>query len=424
MSRAYRFLLVLVALLMVTSILACDLATTTRARSTPTPIVIVITATPPPSAIVVAQAMTPTPSATFTTVPPTPTQSPTMTPTVAPSPTPRAFRDTQEELLISIYERVSPSVVFVISELYYYDRFFGRQTQTGSGSGFVIDQQGHIVTNNHVIEGATSVEVRLSDHTTVAAEVIGADPLNDLAVLKIEVSPDKLKPVELASSANLRVGQLAVAIGNPLGLEQSLSVGVVSALGRQLSGEGSESALYDVIQTDAAINPGNSGGPLLNSQGQVIGVNSAIPNVTGASIGIGFAVPVDTVKRVVPALIQNGHYPHPWLGFTGFSLTPGFAELLNLSENSGILVVVLSEGGPAAQAGVRGPSRTVSLRGQRIPVGGDIVVALDGTMVSDMDQVTQYLEKNKKIGDTVVLTLVRDGRRMDVRVTLGELPRS
>jgi S1-C subfamily serine protease len=324
-------------------------------------------------------------------------------------------------LLISIYERVAPSVVFIQTEAIL-GSVFGQQTQSGSGSGFIIDRDGHIVTNNHVIEGATRIEVRLSDKTTVSATVVGADPPNDLAVLKIDVPADKLQPVELSSSANLKVGQLAVAIGNPLGLEQSMSAGIVSALGRQIERSAMEQSLYDVIQTDAAINPGNSGGPLLDSQGKVIGVNSAIANLTGGSIGIGFAVPVDTVKKIVPVLIQKGRYPHPWLGLTGYALTAGFADLLKLSTNRGVLVMDLDSGGPADRAGVHGPNRQVVIRNMRIPVGGDIIVAVDGNPVENMDQLLHYLDTQKQIGEEVTLSVVRDGAKLDVKVRLDELP--
>jgi S1-C subfamily serine protease len=251
---------------------------------------------------------------------------------------------------------------------------------------------------------------------------VGGDSSNDLAVLKIDVPAEKLHPVELSTSADLKVGQLAIAIGNPLGLEQSMSAGIVSALGRQIERSAMEQSLYDVIQTDAAINPGNSGGPLLDSQGKVIGVNSAIANLTGGSIGIGFAVPVDTVKKIVPVLIAKGRYPHPWLGITGYALTSGFAELLNLSVSKGVLVMDLDSGGPAERAGVRGPSRQVVIRNMRIPVGGDIIIAVDGNPVENMDQLLRYLDTQKQIGEAVTLSVVRDGANLDVRVRLEELP--
>jgi len=407
-----RLLLVSFAALVLLGLTGCGLsdlwqAAGTRVAASPTPVVIVVTATPEPRQPAAA----------------TPTQvaiEPTAATTASSSAQP--YHDPQEQLLIEIYERVGPSVVFITSEFYYYDFFYGQQSGTGSGSGFIIDKQGHIVTNNHVIEDASRIDVKLADGTTATADVVGTDPINDLAVLRIDVSPDKLQAVELGDSANLKVGQLAVAIGNPLGLERSLSVGVVSALGRQLPQQDTEWSLYDVIQTDASINPGNSGGPLLDSQGRVIGVNTAIANVTGASIGIGFAVPVDVVKRVVPELIAKGYYSHPWLGISGYTVSPALAALLDLPIDHGVLVMYVEPDGPAAQAGVRGPDRQVIIRNQRVPVGGDIIVALDGQEVENMDQVMRYLETQKRVGDVVTLTVIRDSGAVNIEVLLGELP--
>jgi len=421
MNKQYRPLFILIVIIAFLSVLGCELtAFGQRAltpKPSPTPIVIVVTATPEPR--------TPSPTETarllVVVVTATPEPRPSAT-AVSKEAAGGPLRDTQEELVVGVYERVGPSVVFITSEVFYYDFFFGRQTQSGSGSGFILDKKGHIVTNNHVIEGANRVEVRLADGTTVPAKVVGADPQNDLAVLKIEVPPEKITPVELGSSANLRVGQLAIAIGNPLGLERSLSVGVVSALGRQLPRQDTERSLYDVIQTDAAINPGNSGGPLLDSQGRVIGVNTAIPNVTGASIGIGFAVPVDTARRVVPELIEKGKYSHPWLGITGYSVTPGFAEILSLPVNKGILIMYLVEGGPAARAGLKGPNREIIIQNRRVPAGGDIILAIDGNAVESMDQMIHYLEMQKRVGDQVTVTVMRDSKKMDIKVELAELP--
>ncbi len=423
MVRQYRAFFILVAIIAFANLLGCELSSsgqrTVVQKASPTPIVIVVTATPEPRTPSPTVASKPLVIVVTATPEPRPSASPVIKETVSGD-----LKDSQERLVVSVYERVGPSVVFITSEIFYYDFFFGRQTQSGSGSGFIIDKKGHLVTNNHVIERATRVEVKLADGTTVPAKVIGTDPLNDLAVLRIDVPAEKIQPVELGSSANLRVGQLAIAIGNPLGLERSLSVGVVSALGRQLPRQDTERSLYDVIQTDAAINPGNSGGPLLDSQGRVIGVNTAIPSVTGASIGIGFAVPVDTVKRVVPELIEKGKYGHPWLGISGYSITPVFAEMLNLPINKGILIMYLVEGGPAARAGLRGPNREVIIQNQRVPVGGDIIVAIDGNAMDNMEQVIGYLETQKRVGDWVTVTVTRDGKKMDIKVELGELPAS
>ena len=430
-----RLLLVSFAALVLLSLTGCGLSNLLQAagtwvEATPTPEVIVVTATPEPRQLAAA---TPTSVVIVVTATPEPRQLAAATPTrVATEPTvattlnPAAerYRDLQEQLLIEIYERVGPSVVFVTSEFFYYDFFYGQHSGTGSGSGFIIDKQGHIVTNYHVIENANRVDVKLADGTTAIANIVGTDPINDLAVLRIDVSPDKLQAVELGDSASLKVGQLAIAIGNPLGLERSLSVGVVSALGRQVPQEGSEWSLYDVIQTDASINPGNSGGPLLDSQGRVIGVNTAIANVTGASIGIGFAVPVDTVKRVVPELIAKGRYSHPWLGVSGYNVSPALAELLDLPADRGILVMYVEPDGPAARAGIRGPNRQVIIRNQRIPVGGDIIVALDGQDVENIDQLIRYVETKKRVGDVVTVTVIRGSEILNIDVLLGELPAS
>lgn len=408
MRARLRIGIALVILLIGMSLAGCALyALGQQIGARPTPMVIVVTATPAPAQ------PTPTPLVIVVTATPAPVQAPAV-----------PLEDVEEKLIISVYERVSPSVVFISTETYYYDYFFGRQAQSGSGSGFILDKQGHIVTNNHVVEGASVVEVRLADGTTVPAEIVGTDPLNDLAVLKIEVEPEKLQPVELGSSADLRVGQRAIAIGNPLGLERSLSVGVISALSRQLPRQDTERSLYDVIQTDAAINPGNSGGPLLDSQGRVIGVNTAIPNITGASIGIGFAVPVDTVKRVVPELIANGRYRHPWLGITGYSVSAALAELLDLPVEQGVMIVRLTRNGPAQQAGLRSADREAVVYGRRIPVGGDIIVAVDGKKIKDMDDLIQYLETRTRVGQEITLTIVRGSEQKEVRVQVGELPTS
>lgn len=409
-----RYWAVMLVVLVFLSVLGCELVSLgDMALNQATPQVIVVTATPAPSL------------PTATPVPPTPMvveKVVTTTPEPMPSLPPVTYPDVEEDLVIAVYERVGPAVVFITSEFYYYDYFFGRQTQSGSGSGFVIDRDGHIVTNNHVIDGANSVDVKFSTGLTVAAEIVGTDAYNDLAVLKVERTPEELVPVSLGQSSTLRVGQRAVAIGNPLGLEQSLSVGVISALNRQLATDSEFQALYDVIQTDAAINQGNSGGPLLDSQGNVIGVNTAIPNVTGASIGIGFAVSVDTVRRVVPELIAEGRYRHPWLGLDGLAVTPSLAELLDLPAEKGVLIMQVAPGGPAVRAGLRGPTREVVIYNRRVPVGGDIVVAIDDQPISDMDSINRYLETRKRFGDVVTVTVNRDGELLSFKVELGMLP--
>lgn len=326
--------------------------------------------------------------------------------------------DIEEQLITNLYERVGPAVVHITSHVITMDFFFGPVPEEGTGSGFVWDREGHIVTNYHVIEGAESIEVALSDEVQVPAQVVGVDPANDLAVLKIEVAAEQLVPVELGTSADLRVGQRAIAIGNPFGLDRTLTVGVISALGRPLQ-TNQDNFIYNVVQTDAAINPGNSGGPLLDSRGRVIGVNTAIRQ--GAE-GIGFAVPVDTVKRVVPVLVSEGRYPHPWLGFLGYSITPEWAETLQLPVERGILVAQLYRQGPAVAAGLQGATQEVIVGNRRVLVGGDIVTAVNGVNIPNWDALAEYLELNTQVGDEVTLTIIRGGQTLELPIMVGEQP--
>jgi S1-C subfamily serine protease len=326
--------------------------------------------------------------------------------------------DVEEQLVTNLYERVGPAVVHITSRVTNLNFFFGPMPSEGTGSGFILDSEGHVVTNYHVIEGADSINVTLSDETTVPATVVGVDPPNDLALLKIEASPEQLYPVELGESDSLRVGQRAIAIGNPFGLERTLTVGVISALGRPMQ-TGDNSVIYNVVQTDAAINPGNSGGPLLDSRGRVIGVNTAIWE---GGEGIGFAVPVDTVKRVIPELIERGYYPHPWLGFLGYDITRGLAQALELPVERGILVAQLYRGGPASEAGLRGAQREVIVRNRRLLAGGDIVVAIDDRPVDDWEDLQEYLELNTRVGDTVSLHILRDREEMMLTLDVAEEP--
>jgi S1-C subfamily serine protease len=355
-----------------------------------------------------------------TPAPPTPTPQ-----IIVVTPTPLgddalAPIDVEEQLVTNLYQRVGPSVVHITAQVVTMNFFFGPMTSEGAGSGFVYDEDGHIVTNYHVIEGAESLEVKFSDDTSVPAQVVGVDPPNDLAVLKVDLPPGQLHPVEMGNTADLRVGQRAIAIGNPFGLDRTLTTGVISALGRPLQTE-DNTFIYEVIQTDAAINPGNSGGPLLNSRGQVIGVNTAIRQ--GAE-GIGFAVPADTVQRVVPTLIAEGRYPHPWLGFLGYSITPELAEALNLPVEQGILAAQLYREGPARAAGMQGAQQEVIVGNRRIYAGGDIVTAINGTPLPDWNALSEYLELNTQVGDVVTLSLLRDGRSLEVEVEVAAQPSS
>jgi S1-C subfamily serine protease len=292
------------------------------------------------------------------------------------------------------------------------------------GSGFVFDKEGHIVTNNHVAEASPQLLVTLADEHTVPAEVVGLDPGSDLAVLKIDVPPEQLTVAELGDSSSLRVGQRTIAIGNPFGLERTVTTGIVSSLGRTLERDDSSFLLAQVIQTDAAINPGNSGGPLLDSRGRVIGVNAAIRSTTGFNSGVGFAIPVDIVKRVAPELITHGRYRHTWVGVTGSTITREMVESMDLPVDTGALIFEVVPGGPAASAGLRGGRGGVFVSGRSMSVGGDIVLAIDGEPVKRFDDLINYLATRTSVGDVVSLTVIRERQEIQIAVTLQERPRS
>ncbi len=300
--------------------------------------------------------------------------------------------------------------------------------QQGLGSGFVWDKEGHIVTNNHVVAGAQEITVTFSDDTTVPAEVVGADPHSDLAVLKVDLAPERLQPVQMADSTQVQPGQLAVAIGNPFGLEGTMTVGFVSALGRSLPVAASNLmaptyTIPDIIQTDAPINPGNSGGVLVNDEGQVIGVPTAIESPVRANAGIGFAVPSVIVQNVVPILIRDGQYEHPWLGISGTSLDSELAEEMDLgADQRGVLVMEVVDGSPADEAGLRAGDRQVERRGRTVALGGDLIVAIDGQPVDEFEDLVTYLVRSTSVGQTVTLTLLREGRQETVQVTLAARP--
>jgi len=350
--------------------------------------------------------------------------TPAPTPTNTPTPVSVSSVDLEpgEQIIINVYKKAAPSVVNIKTQVLQWDFFFGVYPEEGAGSGFVYDKEGHIVTNYHVVEGAQSIEVSFGEDLSVQAEVVGTDPLNDLAVLKVDVPPDKLVPVELGDSSTLQVGQWAIAIGNPFGrFERTLTVGVVSALNRTLELE-SGRIIRNLIQTDAAINPGNSGGPLLDSKGRVIGVNTAIVSPSRASAGVGFAIPVNVLKRVVPELIAYGRYRHPWLGVVGYTITPTLARRLNLPVDQGVLVAQVYRGSPAHKAGIRGAKDQVVIGSRIILVGGDIITAIDNTPIKGMDFLNAYLEDNTQVGQTVELSILRDGKPLKVKVVLEEEP--
>ncbi len=293
----------------------------------------------------------------------------------------------------------------------------------GVGSGFVYDKQGHIVTNYHVIEGASRVTVTFLDGTSYRASIVGSDPYTDLAVVKVDVDSSKLVPLRLADSSRLRVGEQVAAIGNPFGLSGSMTSGIVSQLGRMLETANGFS-IPDVIQTDAAINPGNSGGPLLNMYGEVVGVNTAIASRTGEFSGIGFAIPSNTVKKIVPVLITEHRYRHPWLGVSGTDITPEIAEALNLQEARGFLVIDVVANSPAAKAGIRGGSSAnmISVDNRMVRLGGDVIVGVDDIQVRRISDILIYLQREKSVGDVITLHIIRDGKEMSIDVVLAERP--
>jgi S1-C subfamily serine protease len=326
-----------------------------------------------------------------------------------------------------VYATVNPSVVNI--------RVVGqagggslRSLTEGLGSGFVWDKQGHIVTNNHVVEDATRITVTFADGAVATATVLATDPDSDLAVVKVNVPEDKLQPVTLADSSAVRVGQLAIAIGNPFGLQGTMTAGIVSALGRSLpvDSQGTLTGSFsipDVIQTDAPINPGNSGGVLLDVNGRLIGVPSAIISSTQSAGGIGFAIQASMVQKVVTALIENGVYEHPWLGVTVTTLDPDVAEAMDLNPaQTGALVQEVTADSPADKAGLRAGGRTMMLGGRSIAIGGDVIIAVNGQGVRGSDGLIALLGQTQ-VGETVTMTVLRDGGQRDLSVTLAARPR-
>ena len=291
------------------------------------------------------------------------------------------------------------------------------------GSGFVYDTNGHVITNNHVVEGTDKVTVTFLDGTVYNADIVGTDLYTDLAVIMVDVPKEKLVPLPLADSSKLQVGQQVAAIGNPFGLSGSMTTGIVSQLGRLLPlQEVGGFSIPDVIQTDAAINPGNSGGPLLDLKGQVVGVNSAIESGTGQFAGVGFAIPSNTVKKIVPVLIQDGKYRHPWLGVSGTDLVPEIADALGLKETKGFLVIDVIVDSPADKYGIRGGSKQMTLDGRQIRLGGDVIVSIDDIPVRKIDDILVYMQREKSVGDEIIVSIIREGKPMQITVVLSERP--
>ena len=316
-----------------------------------------------------------------------------------------------DALLIELYNKTRESVVLIRSTV---------SDGVGQGSGFIFDVSGHIVTNFHVVEDALRVTVTFIDGTIFDAEIIGTDPYSDVAVIRIDAPISILKPLPLGDSSKLKVGESVVAIGNPYGLANTLTSGIISATGRQMDSAGNY-PIVDVIQMDAAINPGNSGGPLMNLKGEVVGINTAIPSET--SRGIGFAVPSNTIVRELPSLLTDGTYIHPYLGITGLDLTPSLVEAMNLLVGThGTLVSSVTVPSPANSAGIRGSTRTVTIDGEQVSVGGDVILGADGTLMKSFYDLILYIQRNKKPGDDITLNILRDAAEIDVVVRLGARP--
>jgi S1-C subfamily serine protease len=352
-----------------------------------------------------------------------------------------------------LFAKVNSSVVQITSS-----RMGGdgnnSEHRTAIGSGFVIDKEGHVATNYHVIANSRNVSVAFSDGSIYAAKVIGSDAFSDSAVLELQDVPqERLIPLPLGNSSSLAVGDEVIAIGSPFGLAGSMSTGVVSGLGRlipslppppdnhtnnneTITTEGQAYSIPNIIQTDAAINPGNSGGPLLNLKGEVVGINSAGISASpfGGSSGVGFAIPSDTLKVILPALIADGYYVHPWIGFAGTDVTPEIAIRLGLKEAKGFLVIDVVMGSPANKAGIRGGDMPIAIGdipgfrdqgpGNLLRLGGDIILQVDNQKVSKINDILSYIEGNKKAGDTVTLTVLRDGEMMPIDLVLGARPPS
>src|SRR6202167_4523210 len=326
--------------------------------------------------------------------------------------------DPTEAENVRIYRLASPAVANIVTRMVEYDFFYNPVPVEGAGSGFLIDTDGHILTNFHVVQGAQTIEVTLGDQTRYKAKLIGSDTRNDIALIQIDTKGKKLTPLPLGGSRNLLVGQRALAIGNPFGFSSTLTTGIVSALGRTV--QTSDTTFIDeAIQTDASINRGNSGGPLLDSHGQVIGINSAIYSPSGAAAGIGFAIPINTGRRVAEDLIKYGRVRRATLGAEGRALWPELSQALGLNVDSGILIERVEPGGPAAQAGIRGGDRPGRQGLQQLRVGGDVLIAVDGKAVTSQMDLNLMLNRSWP-GNTITLTVIRDGKKINIPVKLGE----
>jgi len=319
-----------------------------------------------------------------------------------------------EYSLIDIFEKSEESVVQV--------NVLRGGSDGGMGSGFVYSEEGYIITNQHVVRDAKKVTVTFLDGEAYIGDVIGTDPDLDIAVVKVSPSNTYLQPITIGDSSKLKVGEKIAAIGNPFGLSGSMTSGIVSQIGRLLPQESGYS-IPDVIQTDAAINPGNSGGPLINMKGEVVGINTAIQSITGEFSGIGFAVPSNTVKKIVPVLIEDGEFKHPWMGISGTDVDPELADFRELKSSKGFLVISVIEGSPAEQAGLIGVTETKEINGRELAVDGDIVLSIDGKTVRKISDILIHLQREKSIGDEMVLSVNRNGEILELTMVLEERPR-
>ncbi len=338
-----------------------------------------------------------------------------------------SFQQGTRKSINAIYRASAPGVVHIdtaskvqqVADPFFGNSFGGTQTQRALGSGFVIDKAGHIVTNYHVVRGATSIEVSFSNNERFKATVVGVDPSTDIAVLKVDVKSRALRSLPLGNSDDVRVGDQVIAIGNPFGLDRSVTAGIVSAVQRRIEAP-NQLSIAHVIQTDASLNHGNSGGPLLNAQGQVIGVNAQIETggQSQGNVGIGFAIPINTVRDVVAELIKNGKVEHAFLGIEGKTLEPSIARLFHLPATSGVLVAVVRPGSGAAKAGLKAATNQVTVEGESWPAGGDLIVKADGRPVGSIERLIDIISA-KKPGDHVNLEVIRDAKRMNINVKLG-----
>lgn len=318
--------------------------------------------------------------------------------------------------LIEIFEKSEPGVVRVNVQ-----RGEASGNVGGVGSGFVFDKKGHIITNAHVVQDAEKITITFLDGRSYYAEIIGVDEFTDIAAIKVNADLSLLQPLSLGDSAELKVGEPVTAIGNPFGLSGSMSSGIVSQIGRLLPTDSGYS-IPDVIQTDAAINPGNSGGPLLNMMGGVVGINTAIQSTTGEFTGVGFAIPSQTVVKIVPTLIEKGEYQHPWIGVSGRDIDLDMAKIMELEDTIGFLIITVVKDSPASKAGLIGSEKTIQVDGIDYSVGGDIILSVDGVDVRKIDDILIHLQRAKTVGDEMVLDILRDNKMIEITITLQERP--